>query len=124
MGATRALADRFCFRSDRGPLTGLWRFDNRYLLALPTARGEVKRCVECSASGPHARWNRSSEPSRATHTHAFARELYQPVAARDVRAHQPGHGVSNSHSLVEEGTIGALLLGQQIARHDPETSEQ
>jgi Fur family transcriptional regulator, peroxide stress response regulator len=56
------------------------------------------------------------------HTHPFAHQIYQ-------RVHKKLPHISlatvyrNLHSLVEAGKIRSLLLDEQAARYDPETSE-
>lgn len=56
------------------------------------------------------------------HTHPFAHEIY-----RRVQKALPRIGLAtvyrSLHSLVEEGKIRTLILGAQVARYDPETSE-
>src|SRR4029434_9518087 len=56
------------------------------------------------------------------HSHPFAYEIYR-------RAHKKLPRISlatvyrNLHSLVDEGKIRTLLLDEQAARYDPETSD-
>src|SRR5437879_13364267 len=56
------------------------------------------------------------------HTHPFAHEIYRRVHKKLPRI-SLATVYRNLHSLVEEGKIHTLLLDQQAARYDPETSE-
>src|SRR5262249_55921653 len=56
------------------------------------------------------------------HTHPFAHEIYRRVHKKLPRI-SLATVYRNLHSLVEEGKIRTLLLGGQVARYDPETSE-
>lgn len=56
------------------------------------------------------------------HTHPFAHEIYRRVHKKLPRI-SLATVYRNLHSLVEEGKIRTLLLGEQVARFDPETSE-
>jgi Fe2+ or Zn2+ uptake regulation protein len=55
------------------------------------------------------------------HTHPFAHEIYRRVHKKLPRI-SLGTVYRNLHSLVEEGKIRTLLLDEQGARFDPETS--
>jgi Fur family transcriptional regulator, peroxide stress response regulator len=55
-------------------------------------------------------------------THPFAHEIYRRVHKKLPRI-SLATVYRNLHSLVEEGKIRTLLLGEQVARYDPETSE-
>jgi Fur family peroxide stress response transcriptional regulator len=55
------------------------------------------------------------------HTHPFAHEIYRRVHKRLPRI-SLATVYRNLHSLVEEGRIRTLLLSEQGARFDPETS--
>jgi len=55
------------------------------------------------------------------HTHPFAHEIYRRVHKRLPRI-SLATVYRNLHSLVEEGKIRTLLLNEQGARFDPETS--
>ena len=56
------------------------------------------------------------------HTHPFAHEIYRRVHKKLPRI-SLATVYRNLHSLVEEGKIRTLLLGEQVARYDPETRE-
>jgi Fur family peroxide stress response transcriptional regulator len=56
------------------------------------------------------------------HTHPFAHEVYRRVHKRLPRI-SLATVYRNLHSLVEEGKIRTLLLNEQGARFDPETSQ-
>src|SRR5262250_1764334 len=56
------------------------------------------------------------------HTHPFAHEIYRRVHKKLPRI-SLATVYRNLHSLVEEGKISTLLLDEQGARFDPETSE-
>src|SRR3989442_11604623 len=56
------------------------------------------------------------------HTHPFAHEIYRRVHKKLPRI-SLATVYRNLHSLVEEGKIRSLLLDEQAARYDPETSE-
>ena len=56
------------------------------------------------------------------HSHPFAHEIYRRVRQKLPRI-SLGTVYRNLHSLVEGGKIRTLLLGDQVARYDPETSE-
>src|SRR2546427_12066526 len=56
------------------------------------------------------------------HSHPFAHEIYQRVHKRLPRI-SLATVYRNLHSLVEEGKIRTLLLDEQAARYDPDTSE-
>jgi Fur family transcriptional regulator, peroxide stress response regulator len=56
------------------------------------------------------------------HTHPFAHEIYRRVHKRLPRI-SLATVYRNLHSLVEEGKIRTLLLDEQGARFDPETSQ-
>ena len=56
------------------------------------------------------------------HTHPFAHEIYRRVHKRLPRI-SLATVYRNLHSLVEEGKIRTLLLNEQGARFDPETSQ-
>ena len=56
------------------------------------------------------------------HTHPFAHEVYRRVRRRLPRI-SLATVYRNLHSLVEEGKIRTILLDEQAARYDPETSE-
>ena len=56
------------------------------------------------------------------HTHPFAHEIYRKVHRKLPRI-SLATVYRNLHSLVEDGKIRALLLGKQVVRYDPETSE-
>jgi len=56
------------------------------------------------------------------HTHPFAHEIYRRVHKKLPRI-SLATVYRNLHSLVEGGKIRTLLLGDQVARYDPETSE-
>jgi len=55
------------------------------------------------------------------HTHPFAQQIYQRVHRKLPRI-SLATVYRNLHSLVEEGKIRTLLLDEQGARFDPETS--
>src|SRR3989475_3085906 len=56
------------------------------------------------------------------HSHPFAHEIYRRVHKKLPRI-SLATVYRNLHSLVEEGKIRTLLLDEQAARYDPETSE-
>jgi len=56
------------------------------------------------------------------HTHPFAHEIYRRVHKKLPRI-SLATVYRNLHSLVEEGKIRSILLDEQAARFDPETSE-
>jgi Fe2+ or Zn2+ uptake regulation protein len=56
------------------------------------------------------------------HTHPFAHEIYQRVRKKLPRI-SLATVYRNLHSLVDEGKIRTLLLDEQGARFDPETSQ-
>src|SRR4030095_11584455 len=56
------------------------------------------------------------------HTHPFAHEIYQRVHKKLPRI-SLATVYRNLHSLVDEGKIRTLLLDEQAARYDPETSD-
>ena len=56
------------------------------------------------------------------HTHPFAHEIYRRVHKKLPRI-SLATVYRNLHSLVEEGKIRILLLDEQAARYDSETSE-
>ena len=56
------------------------------------------------------------------HSHPFAHEIYKRVHKKLPRI-SLATVYRNLHSLVEEGKIQTLLLGEQVARYDPETSD-
>ena len=56
------------------------------------------------------------------HSHPFAHEIYRRVHKRLPRI-SLATVYRNLHSLVEEGKIRTLLLNEQGARFDPETSQ-
>ena len=56
------------------------------------------------------------------HSHPFAHEIYRRVHKRLPRI-SLATVYRNLHSLVEEGRIRTLLLSEQGARFDPETSQ-
>src|SRR6266704_2845125 len=56
------------------------------------------------------------------HTHPFAHEIYRKVHKKLPRI-SLATVYRNLHSLVKEGKIRSLLLDEQAARYDPETSE-
>jgi Fur family transcriptional regulator, peroxide stress response regulator len=56
------------------------------------------------------------------HTHPFAHEIYRRVHKKLPRI-SLATVYRNLHSLVEGGKIRTLLLREQVARYDPETSE-
>src|SRR5436190_21846580 len=57
------------------------------------------------------------------HSHPFAHEIYRRVHKKLPRI-SLATVYRNLHSLVEEGKIRTLLLDEQAARYDPETSEE
>ena len=59
---------------------------------------------------------------RGDHTHPFAHEIYQRVQKKLPRIGL-GTVYRNLHTLVHEGKIRTLLLDEQGARFDPETSQ-
>ncbi|MGH2525007.1 MAG: Fur family transcriptional regulator, partial [Anaerolineales bacterium] len=56
------------------------------------------------------------------HSHPFAHEIYRRVHKKLPRI-SLATVYRNLHSLVDEGKIRTLLLGDQVARYDPKTSE-
>jgi len=58
---------------------------------------------------------------QSDHTHPFAHQIYQRVHRKLPRI-SLATVYRNLHSLVEEGKIRTLLLDEQGARFDPETS--
>ena len=76
--------------------------------------------------GPRKRTTRQLEQVfkalHGDHSHPIAHEIYRRVHKKLPRI-SLATVYRNLHTLVEEGKIRTLLLGDQVARYDPETRE-